>query len=197
MANLNSVVKIINDTLKATAFNDQRYSAPAMFLITKSLPYQAAAGFEYIPSVVDNNGEATRVNPDDRNVIQVYHKVNSIANFYSKQQFGNENENIVRTAQMSMIVFGQRNKIKLSDHDLDFNILASFPNKLAKAQLAELKIQDCVISYGSADFNSLQLYSREYNTKSYYLKPNHLFFEVKYTIECRLNKACINTCTEC
>jgi len=197
MAKLIEIVDIINDKLKATVFNDKRFQKAAMFGIAKPMPYKKGDVFELIPTEVNHLGEGKKLVPDDKNPVQCYHKVNAIRNTLSKSQYGNGNDFIIRIAEMSMIVFALRNVIKMSEHDLDFNILASFPAKPTKEQISEMKLNDCTITYNSADFNSMAVYAREYNTKSYYLNTNHLFFEVKYTIECRLNKACINTCTTC
>lgn len=197
MASLGSIVKIINDSLKTKSFSDKRFQKVAAFGISKSLPYKKNDVFEFIPTEIDDNGEAKVLFPDDKNPIQFYHKVNSIAYSLQKEQHGNGNDSIVRVAQMSLVVFAQRNKIKLSEEVLDLYIAKGLPSKLTVVQKQELKLNDCTITQVTTDFNSVQLFAREYNTKQYYLKPEHLFFEVKYQIECKLNKSCINTCETC
>lgn len=197
MSSLNSITKIINDSLKAKPFSDKRFQKVAAFGVSKLLPYKKGDLMEYIPTELNDNGEGIKLVPDDKNPIQIYHKVNGITYSLQKQQFGNTNDYMVRVANMSMIVFGQRNLIKLNEDMLDLYILSGLPSKLTKEQLTELKLNDCTITSSTTDFNSVALWSREYNSKQYYLKPEHLFFEVKYQIECKLKKSCVNTCEPC
>lgn len=197
MADLNKIVCIINDSLKEKSFNDKRFQKVAAFGISKSLPYKKGDVIEYIPTELNDNGDAKMLIPDDKNPVQIYHKVNSINYSLQKEQYGNGNDSIVRVANMSMIVFAQRNLIKLSEDMMDLYIIKGMPSKLTTASLTELKLNDCAITQSTTDFNSLAVYAREYNTKKYYLKPEHLFFEVKYQIECKLKKSCINTCETC
>ncbi len=195
---LNEIVSIINQALNANAFADKLFQKAKFYEIVKSTPIKNASGvMEMFPATISEKGECIKVYPDDKNPIQIYHKVNSMPYGLMKEQVGNGMNNIIRSANMSMIVFGLRSKLKLSDEELDLFIAAKLPERLTKTQLTDLKLKDCTIIYNSVDFNSMSVYAREYNTKEYYLKPGHLFFEVKYTIECRLDKRCINTCENC
>ncbi len=167
MANLDCIVTILNDHLKATAFKDKRFQKAAMYGIAKTLPHKKGDVYELLPAVLDDLGEGTVLAPDDKNPVQCYHKVNGITNALDKSQYGNGNSNIIRTAAMSMIVFGQRKLLKLTEHELDLFIMVSFLNKLTKAQLSDLQLKDCTINYTSTDFNSMSIFAREYNTKTY------------------------------
>lgn len=196
MNSLSEIVKLINIALLALAFNVEPRQKAVLFGISKPLPYKVGGdgSYELIPTELDLSGEGKKLIPDDKNPIQIYHKVNSIATVPDKAQYGNSNDKIIRTAQMSMIVWAQSNKIKMMDNELDQLMLSVFPNKIATADLARLQLNACTINYNSSDFNSMPIFAREYATKKYYLNPQHLFFEVKYSIECRLNKSCIKTC---
>lgn len=196
MNSLSEIVKLINIALLTLAFNVEPRQKAALFGISKSLPYKLTTGgtYELIPTQLDLLGEAKKLIPDDINPVQIYHKVNSVITVPDKQQYGNTNDKIIRTAQLSMIVWAQSDKIKLFDFELDELMLSIFPNKIATADLTRLQLTGCTINYNSTDFNSMAIFAREYATKKYYLKPQHLFFEVKYSIECRLNKSCIKTC---
>lgn len=196
MARLDPIVAVINEALRTTVFKDKRFLKPAMFGIAEPTPNKVGETYESLPGIIRDDGEITMVYPDDKNIIQVYHKVNSLTESADRSQYGNGNSNMIRTASMSMIIFGNRKVIKRRKDDLELFISASIPSKLSKADLIVMGLKDCSITHTSSDFNSLFIYTREYNTKKYYLKPSHLFFEMKYTIECKFNKACINTC-EC
>jgi len=199
MANVKKIVQIINTQLNAAAFSDKRFQIAQLFDIAKSVPTKNKdKALEILPCIIDDaTGEGKYLYPDDKHPVQVYHKMNSVSVVPDKVQYGNRNDIIVRTASMSMIVFGMRTKLQLSDQDLELIISASLINKLSKAQLADLTLKDCTIQHTATDFNSLGVYQKEYSTKEYYLKPTHLFFEMKYTIECKLDKSCINTCSTC
>lgn len=197
MANLNAITQIINDKLKATTLSDKRFQKVSAFNIAKALPVKKADAIEYIPVELCDNGEGKDIVPDDRYPVMIYHKMNSVAYAFQREQYGNGNDSVVRTAQMSMIVFAQRNLVKLSEDMMELQIVAGIPSKLTKQQLIDLKLNDCTISLTTTDFNSVAISNREYNTKKYYLKPSHIFFEMRYTIECRMKRACINTCTTC
>ncbi len=196
MNNLSEIVKLINAALLTLAFNTESRQKSALYGISKTLPYKQKADttYELIPTLLDLDGDGKKLIPDDNNSIQIYHKINSTASIPDKVQYGNTNDKIIRTTQMSMIVWAQSNKINMFDNELDQLMLSVFPNKIAKDKLNEMKLTDCTINYNSTDFNSMAIFMREYATKQYYLNPQHLLFEVKYSIECRLNKSCIKTC---
>ena len=195
MSSLNKIVKNINASLRATSFSDKRFASFEANGIVKLLPIQnKTGGYDYRPAELTDSGEGKLLAPDDTKVLQIYHKVNGIEYSLQRERHGNGNENIIRKANMSMMVFALRNKIKLSEEMLDLFILKGVPDKFNKTVLQELNISDCSIKHASTDFNSVQLFQREYGNKTYYLKPEHLFFEVKYQIECRMKKSCINTC---
>lgn len=196
MANLTPIVAIINETLRTTVLKDKRFMKAKLFEIARVMPVKKGEIFELVPGIINENGEITKVYPDDKNVIQVYHKINSSSVSVDKAQYGNGNTRLVRTANMSMIIFGLRSTIKRTEDEMDLFISASLPSKLTKQQLIDNELKDCSINHTNTDFNSLQIYSREYNSKQYYLNSSHLFFEMKYTIECKFDKSCINTC-EC
>lgn len=194
---ISSIVSIINDNLIATAFKDKRFQKPALFSISKSIPYPVGDNYESIPTEIDERGNGKKLVPDDRDPVRIYHKLLNLASSQDPSQYGNGNGNIVRTYQMSAIVFAQSNLIKMSDHALEEHIMANSVDRLTKAQLASVQMNACFIKQNGTDFNSKAIWEREYNAKKYYLNTNHLFFEMKYTIECRLKKSCINTCTTC
>lgn len=197
---LNCIVEIINSSLKEKAFNDKRFQKVAAYKVSKSLPYKSedsGQGYSYLPTEINDKGDGVALTPDDRFPVMVYHKMYSTANSNAPSQYGNSNDIVRRTFQMSMIIFAQRDKIKMSEDLLELNIIYGMPSKLSKTQLADLKLRNVTITLGSTDFNSLSLFLREYNTKKYYLKPSYLFFEMRYTIECDVHKACINTCKTC
>ncbi len=196
MNSLSEIVKIINAILIASAFNTATFQKTKLFGITKTIPYKekTAGSFELLPTELDLEGNGTKVIPDDNNPLQIYHKINSITTVPDKQQYGNANDKVIRTSQLSMIVWAQMDKIKMTETQLDQLLLSVFPNKLLKADLTRLQLTDAVINMASTDFNSMQIFAREYATKQYYFNPKHLFFEVKYSIECKLSKKCIKTC---
>lgn len=198
MAEISKIVCIINEALNIGVFNDKRFQKADLNGVVKNINQKNSSGnVEIFPATIDNNGEAKKVYPDDKFPVSVYHKINTTQQALLPTQYGNGNNFIKRTTSMSMIVFGMKSKLKLSDNELELFIASKFPDKLTVAQAADLNLKDCNIFYTGSDLNSMTVYAREYNTKDYYLKSNHLFFEVKYTIECKLDKRCINTCKDC
>lgn len=197
MANLNTITKLINQNLIATSLKDKRFQKVAAYGISKSLPYKKGDVLEYIPTELCDNGDGKELSPDDKNPIQVYHKMYGTRYSIMKEQYGNGNTSLIRTADMSLIVFAQRNIVKLSEEQMELFVLTGIPNKLTKANLTELNLKDCTINVSSTDFDSVKIFNREYNTKKYYLKPSHIFFEMRYIIECKFDKNCINTCPTC
>jgi hypothetical protein len=195
MSYLKKIVGFINQELQANLLNDSCYSNSKIIGLCQVLPRQKGERLELLPSYVDNDGEAQYVGPDDDYDLIIYHRLNRIAvSKANLKSFGDTRQLDANSAQMSLVVFGLRNKLKLSNDELAVRIQANFPQAATKALLTEMTFQACNININDIILNDLQVFQEEFQNIGFFLKPDQFLFKVNYTIESAFLKECFKTC---
>lgn len=190
MINVNSIVAEINEAVKgfltgpsfaASSLNGIAYT----FLKEKELA---------LPAVINDKGEAKYIGIDDKYNLIVYHRIITTTPSKKKAgQYGDGNKRTTITNKMSMVVFANREKLKITQEVLANYILASIPTNIDKEILSKESLSECTIDVLDVNFNSSALYKREY-LKDGFFKPNQMFFEISYQIVYSFHSDCINTC---
>lgn len=152
-----------------------------------------ARGTQTIPGVVANDGEITYPGPDDLQSVIIYHKANALATRLSTTVKGvGDSPNAIQNAYgMSMIVYMDRKKIKMSPDDFYLFISANLPYQLEVAPYNLVLIQ-----LNSVILNSQTVYDSEYKGVEKRLPANHSLMQINYTIESTFKKECFAKCPE-
>ena len=184
------------------AIVDQINKAVTGFLTESSFQMSSLNGIAYtmlkekdisLPAVIDNNGEARYVGIDDKYNLMTYHRIMTTAPSKKTTQYGDANSRTMITNRMSMIVFANRQKLKITPEVLANYIVASLPTNIDKSILSKESLNNCTIDVLEINFNSSALFKREY-LKDSLLKPHQMLFEISYQIVYGFNSNCINTC---
>lgn len=184
------IVQCINDTLKAS-LTDVRFSSAKYYGIAVT---HEDDGTKFA-ACYTLAGEASKITPDDSKSLLIFHKNNGSVTRGSdaEELFGNQNEYLTKTTNMSMVVIGQRKALQLSVEDLESLIEACIPYQPSKQFLIDNGLLNVSIYVNSASYNSLEIYNREFQKDKKNNDPRILLCEVKYSIECSYNIACINS----
>lgn len=191
MINVNEIVSEINKAIKG-------------FLLDSTFAISSLNGVVYpllkekdnsLPAKIDDKGNATYTGIDDKYSLMVYHKIMTTVPKKAEaiKQFGDGNKRIQVTNKMSLVVFANREKLKLTQEVLANYIVAALPTNIDKSILSKESLNECTIDVLEVNFNSSALYKREYLKESI-LKPHQMLFEISYQIVYSFNANCINTC---
>lgn len=195
MSKLSNIVTFINDTLKETAFKDARFSGAGLFGVATQTPreYSGGEASDVLLSITDDEGGVIvdSVNYDQQYPVMIYHRnFGSAFSVDQKDQgFGNNIE-FKRSMDMSMMVFIDKKRVKLSAEDVELIVLMSMPVSIPSSQL-QSGFQSCFFTPKGAEHNQVYLLDRELKLKNYTMGPEIVLFEIKYSIECTYSRECI------
>ncbi len=189
----NTIVTFINDYLKDKALN-KSILQPVQFYNVASQVSQKDQPATMFPGVINIDGEIEAVQPDDIYNISIYHKV--ISNTYTavKKSYGNEND-IQSLTEMQLFVFAQSDKIKMTAESLEPFIVFGLPGSIETDLAADLRIKSCLITPLSSDMDKIRNFKNEFPGFKFFLKPEHIFFSVRYQIKKTFDRDCVDACT--
>ena len=154
--------------------------------------------------MVTKDGEYKYIGIDDAFPIMFYHRSNGSTITNDKISFGGgitdtlgnnniyANSDLIERTDLSLMVFAQLKKIKMTITELKDVIYAIIPGNVDKVSCSNIGIKSAFINLSGANFNSNEIYLKEYKTTKK-LNPNFLLIEIKYNIESRFKKSCIKT----
>jgi hypothetical protein len=150
---------------------------------------------DYLPGVVDYNGEVEYAGIDDINSIIIYHKENAAQLSFSRNNVGygdaRENEDVI---SFNLISAWDTRQIKMQRSDMLLMLRSRIPQGIAGIK----DIHKIVITPTGALLNTKQIFDSEYKTQSVYLLPNFInIIQLNYNIQFKYNPQCIERCINC
>ncbi len=196
MPYLKHIVKYINDELVKGLLHEPCFDNKKVICLAQQLPRRRDDQIELIPSYVNENGEAQYVGPEDDYDLIVYHRINSITvgkagNF---KGYGDDRPADTNVARISLVVFGRRDKLKLTNDELAIHIQANIPEAATKDLLKQLQFFAANININEIILNDLQVFNEEFQGFTFFLKPEQFLFKINYTIESAFLKKCFTKC---
>ncbi len=191
---VNEQIQIVNDSLQKLALSDARFSSGRYEGIAVDVSRKTDTGIETFPAIMDANYEAQPISVDDTYPIIIYHKITSKAYAKEKGQYGDFEINVIETSNVKMVVYGKYAALKLTREQLEALITSNFPDQIATALIAPLKLDNMTVNLKSSNLNSAQVFTEEYKGIPLFLAPEDILFSVAYTIDTRFRKGCIKIC---
>jgi hypothetical protein len=192
---IENIVDYINATLKAGSLKDKRFQTGKFLGLTTIVAKRKAdKSLAIYPGIVNTQGEFTTVEPNDKFPIVVYHKVLSSGYGYEKDNSYGNTSLIKSQTEMSMIVWGDSNKLKLSASRLEAVFLTGFPQRLSEQARKDLGLRMCLFTPLSSDMDQLRVFRGEYQNVDYFLKPQHSFFQIRYRVDMSFDQGCLDAC---
>lgn len=193
MPYLNRVVCELNEKLIKEAFSFLPAGTIKAYGLTESVIEAEEDNTKKYPAAIDDNGEATMIDIDDLYSLMMYHKLDSITNSTEKLAMGDGQGNPVESANMALIVFAFRDKVKCGVDMLEAVIKDKLPDVRANIRNnTGALLQNSIFRAGNSTFDKITLLGREYS--SIPLLPELLVFELKYRIDSTWRKGCLTIC---
>lgn len=183
--------EVLNSKISASKFPSKKLFGVADFILKydDDKPKKVPA--------VKKGDEYEGVVFDDVYNLMLFHKIRTsqVLPNIKERAYGNEevSENGTRVTNVSLIAFLNSKIVNATQEQFANSIMAIFPSSIPKAQLIT-GVSSVKYSVMALDFETINIFRREYDGLEYDLKNDIVMVEVKYKIECAFNKSCINNC---
>ena len=97
------------------------------------------------------------------------------------------------TANMLMVVMGDRQRLKLNKEDIITGITLGMPTELGQAFLTTNTLVGAEIIQGEFNLNKEEVWASEFNTEVM-VKPADIFFSFNYQVVTKTWTTCIEIC---
>ena len=183
------IVTQINTDLKSGQFDSKKFQKGRFSGIAELVGRKT----ETVPAIIDNNGNETVLVINDIYPFEVYHR-HTGSNVQEVE--GNFGDLVYRqeTAQMLMVVIGDRKRLKMTKEEIISGILLGMPLELGSAFLTANSLDNVNIIPGDFNLSKEDAWNAEYSTETVKLKPETIFFTLSYNIETRAKIDCIDIC---
>ncbi|MGR3220319.1 MAG: hypothetical protein ACUZ8H_10970 [Candidatus Anammoxibacter sp.] len=192
MAKLHQIVAQINTDLTSGQFNSKRFQKGRVSGIAELITKVDDEQRQTVPAVVDNSGDATILMMDDSYPFEIYHRHISSTMTEEEQDFG---DRYIReeTANMLMVVMGDRQRLKLNKEDIITGITLGMPTELGQAFLTTNSLVGAEVIQGEFNLNKEEVWASEFNTEVM-VKPADIFFSFNYQVVTKTWTSCIEIC---
>jgi hypothetical protein len=195
MAFRDTIVKFINDSLKAGSLNNKKLQPAAYHGLASVVARPIDNGqLQLLPAIDEGNGNYKPVEPNDKYNLVMYHKPLGNSYSFNKQSSYGDGFEIKSTSEMALIVWVDGKKTKLTTEHFEAMLVAGFPQKLTEDARKSIEVKSCLITPLATNMDKLQVFRQEYQGGKYFLKPEHIFFQLRYRVEMAFNQHCLNTC---
>ena len=183
------IVAQINTDLKGGQFDSKKFQKGRFSGIAELVGRKE----ETVPAIIDNNGNETILVINDIYPFEVYHRHTGSTVQEVEENFG---DLVYRqeTAQMIMVVIGDRKRLKMTKEEIITGILLGMPLELGSTFLNTNSLDNANIIPGDFNLSKVDAWNGEYNTELVKLKPETIFFTLTYNIETRAKVDCIDIC---
>lgn len=181
---INEVLSILNNALTGLHADEKIYG------MAQSVVRVSGSVTELLPGTIDRTGEVTYVGIDDVSSLILYHKLNSLSTVAKTNGVGDKPGDMVNTYGLSTIIYWDRRRYNKMPDELILVIQARLPQIITG--IADIKLTK--IKTGNANFNSLQVYTQEYQGTEFKLPPSANLIQLGLTIEITFNPDCLPDC---
>jgi hypothetical protein len=192
------IVDHINDTLKAGTLNRRAFQTGVYYGLAKIVNTVDRDGNKSVtPFIYTSNGKK-EIDPtiDDTFPFQIYHRCLNMSYKPGKNNFGDGNSSVVETSNMIAVVYGDPERLKLTQEDVAFLIVNGMPTNLTSTDAGNSNLGLITITVQAVNNNSQQVFTVEYGSGDYILKPQSIYFAINYQIETESDRGCL-TCQDC
>lgn len=195
MAKEAEIVAQINIDLKTVQFASKRFQKGRFSGIAELIVKVDGEQRQTVPAIIDNNGQETILIINDKFPFELYHRhiSSTVETVDEDEQFG---DLVLRqeTAQMVMVVLGNRKELKLTKEELITGIMLGMPLEFGQGFLTANSLDNASIIPGTQNLDKEAAWTAEYNTENVKLKPETIFFTFEYEIQTRVNVGCVVIC---
>ena len=195
MAKEAQIVAQINTDLIANQFGSKKFQKGRFSGIAELVTKVDGETRQTIPMFYDNAGNETHLSLNDKYPFELYHRHtgSTVEPLDSDQQFGSR---VLRkvSAQMIMVIIGDRTKLKVTKEEIITGIMLGMPLELGSSFLTTNSLDNVNIIPGDWNLNKEDAWLAEYATELVEVKPEMLFMTMTYVIETQAKVGCIDLC---
>lgn len=193
MPKIDAIVAIINNKLTApetgilsgAKFQPQQINGIAYTSIDE-------AEETWGPVLLNDYDNNTLLTVDEEYALQIYHKQLSWNNGRATNQYKKTNKLYVSEYSMAMIIAANRRNLQMTADELNSVIIKGLPADLPLSELEPIGIKKIGIVPVGGEFNNLVVWSEEYQTNEFALKPSSLLFRLNYVVTMVYDASCID-----
>lgn len=185
---INEIIDLIN-----CGYDDVHENATILGLVQK-IYRQSGEGVEFLPGIVDKDGEAVYAGIDDVDSITIYHKANAGSlSFTPRGGYGDSRQN-EDSISFSLIATWDTRKINMHPVDMLLLLRSRLPQEIRGIQGIEL----IKILPSAALLNTMQIFQSEYSLNENYILPVFInMLQINYTMAFKYDQQCIEQCINC
>lgn len=181
---VSEIIDILNNSLSGL------HPDAVLYGLAQTVVRTQGSETDALPGLVNKDGEIKYVGIDDIYSIIIYHKLNSLSSTPKNNGRGDNPGDLTTSFGLSMIVYWDRKRYNKLPDEVVFIAQARLPQLIKDTDDVKL----IKIKVGSANFNSLQVFTQEYSGTKFDLPPNANLMNLNYTIEATFNPACLPAC---
>lgn len=150
---------------------------------------------EFMPGIVDADGEAIYAGIEDIKSLSIYHKANTANLTYGNMRVGfGDSRQSEDSINCSIIACWDIRKVKLQSVDMLLLLRSRLPQMIKGVP----GIKSILITPTGAILDTKQVFGSEYTVAETYLLPIYInFLQINYTIQLRYDQQCIDQCINC
>ena len=195
MAKLHEIIAQINADLITAQFSSKKFQKGRFSGIAELITKVDGDQRQTVPAIVANNGDTTKLTIDDTLPFELYHRHLSSTIPETEDDFG-DRTNRTETADMVMMIMGDRNRLKLNKEDISTGVLLGLPLEFGSAFLIANALESAEVIPGVFNYNREELWNSEYSTEKVDLKTNTIFIGFTYQVTTQVKADCIEVCEQ-
>ena len=196
MSKLHQIVAQINTNLTESGgqFDSKRFQKGRFSGIAELITKLDNEQRQTMPTVIDNTGNDTTLAMDDSYPFELYHRhLSSTMTEIEDEDDWGDLQAREETANMLLVVMGDRQRLKLNKEDIITGITLGMPNELGQAFLTTNSLVGVEIIQGEFNLNKEEVWLSEFNTEVM-IKPADIFFSLNYQVVTKTWTTCIEIC---
>lgn len=192
MAKLHQIIAQINTDLKGGQFSSKKFQKGRFSGIAELITKMDDEKEQTIPGIVDNDGDVTSLAMDDIYTFELYHRHLSSTVTEVEEDFGDRTLR-EETANMILVVMGDRERLKLTKEDIITGINLGMPVELGQTFLTNNSLVGVNIIQGEFNLDKEDVWTTEFST-DVMVKPQSIIFSLNYQVVTKTWTSCLEIC---
>lgn len=192
----NEICLLINDTLKAGNLKDSRFGGAQYHGLTYDT-IEKDSKEKTFPSEY-NNGDFKQVSCDNNYPLVLWHKL--LGKRYDKvvadQQYGGTLLKTREVTQGYLVVFANREAIRIPQENLEALVSLGLPNVLDAALVAQYQMDYAEVNVTGSSLITAAIWQQEFKGTELPITPENYLVKVDYQVITTFRNDCIKIC-EC
>lgn len=192
---LEKQIELINDIMKRSSALSNELFAGAMFYGLAQIETETDDdGDRRFPITFNESGMPISVGIDDRPPLLLYHRHIGSAFESVRSDYGDTNDRIKESAEMIMVVYGNRSRLRMSAESLSSLINLATPTNIDQTLLSGIKIDAMNVVLNRIETDAQNVFNDEFAGVDFTISANEIMFKVNYSIATQFRRDCFNFC---